>query len=145
MRHVDRCAVSRCCAAIRLVMLLPCHPPGSTIPLVSVFRALRNALNSSGAPDEISCGVWVPGTVKELYRLGYTSELGDVDDFCVEWEGLAKGDPLKLAILEAYEKLLRLGYIIPRSRLPDDPYRYRITEKSKRWAQSDGPVPNWGN
>ncbi len=87
----------------------------------------------------------MPGTVKELYSLGYTSELGDVEDFLAEWERRAKEDPLKLVILEAYEKLLRLGYIIPGAILPDDPYRYRITEKGKRWAQSEAPVPKWGS
>ncbi len=106
------------------------HLPVLPIPLVSVFRALRNALNSSGTPDEISCREGVIGTVKELSRLGHTLEFGD--DFCEAWERLAEGNPPKVEILEAYEKLFRLGYVIPGAILPDNPYRYRITEKGKR-------------
>ena len=98
---------------------------------------MRNALNSFGAPDEISCAEWVMGTMRELSRLGLTCKPGD--DFNAAWQRLGKGDPLKLALIEGHLKLFNLGYIVI------EPNRYRITEKGKRWAQSEGPVPNWGN
>lgn len=117
--------------------------PESSIPLGPVLRALHTALNSFGAPDEISCGKWALETMRELSRLGLTSDPGD--DFIAAWERLGKGDPLELSLMEGISKLFSLGYIVIGSNLPDDPYRYRITEKGKRWAQSEAPVPRWGS
>ena len=84
--------------------------PESTISLGPVLRALHTALNSFGAPDEISCGKWFLETMRELFRLGLTSEPGV--DFDAAWERLGKGDPLKLALTEGVSKLFSLGYIV---------------------------------
>lgn len=117
--------------------------PESSIPLGPVLRALHTALNSFGAPDEISCGKWALETMRELSRLGLTSDPGD--DFVAAWERLGKGDPLELSLMEGISKLFSLGYIVIGPGKPGDPYRYRITEKGQRWAKSEAPVPKWGS
>lgn len=123
--------------------MLHSHPLGSSTLLGPVLGAMRNALISCGAPDEISCNEWGLEIMRELSRLGLTSEPGY--DFESALQRLGKGDPLILALMEGISKLFSLGYIVIGPGIPKRSDRIRISEKGKQWAQFEGPVPNWGS
>lgn len=82
-------------------------------------------------------------TMRELSRLGHT--FGPGDDFNTAWERLGERNPLKCTLIEAHYELLSLGYIVAWPSIPKHLDRFRIFEKGKRWARSEGPVPNWGS
>lgn len=103
---------------------------------------MRNALNSFSS-QEIACGEWMTNTMRELSRLGHTVE--PRNDFSVAWQRLGEKHPLKVTLIEGYLKLLSLGFIVPWPSIPEHKDRHRITEEGKRWARSEGPVPDWGS
>ena len=117
------------------------HNPGSAIPLGSVLGAMRSALNHFRGQDQIRFGELMAGTMRELARLGHTFEASD--GFDAAWQRLGERNELTFTLIEGYWQLLTLGYIVPWPNTPNAPHLhvFRISLKGKRWAQSEGPVP----
>lgn len=104
-------------------------PQSQAIPLSAVISAMRSALGSLSDNPQIGHGQLMAATLGVLANTGVHID--------------ARNNPLEFELIEAYQQLLMLGYIVPWPNSPrgPNPDWLHLTENGRQWTHSSNPIP----